>query len=421
MSDTAVAPDTAPPTQPTPQPSQTEVPVNPNPVSAPAPVGSQAPGKPEAPPTSRREAIQRAFAKADAKPKPEAARPKIGHNQPPEPIDREKPTIDLKRRPDDQPGQTTSASGTKPDTTQRNRAEHGHFAPRQPAQSQAATTATTADAAVAAHARLPETAPYRDPPVRLHERAKADWAATPESVRGEIHRANGEFQRAYGQYRQDHQVMETIRPFQQMAAQQGTTLERALSSYTSMEQRLRQDPVAGFDVITQNLNLRADDGTPITFRDICWHVINQTPEQHQLVQAKNMQAAQHAQIGQLHREISQLATGIKQMQYQQTFSQTRSALDRYADAHPRFDELGDLIEQEIKLGFTLDQAYARADRLRPATHAPQTRTPTAQTRTTGKSISGAPAGPTNGTGRPQRPVGRREAITNAIKRAGGSL
>jgi hypothetical protein len=257
--------------------------------------------------------------------------------------------------------------------------------------------------------------------VRLHERAKADWAATPESVRGEIHRANGEFQRAYGQYRADHQVMETIRPFQQMAAQQGTTLERALNSYTSMENRLRQDPVAGFDVITQNLNLRADDGTPITFRDICWHVINQTPEQHQLVQAKNMQAAQHAQIGQLHREISQLATGIKQMQYQATFSQTRSALDRYADAHPRFDELGDLIEQEIKLGFTLDQAYARADRLRPATHAAQTRTPTAQTRTTGKSISGAPAGPTNGTGRPQRPVGRREAIASAIKRASGSL
>jgi TolA-binding protein len=198
-------------------------------------------------------------------------------------------------------------------------------------------------------------------------------------------------------------------------------LERALNSYTSMEQRLRQDPVAGFDVITQNLNLKSDDGTPITFRDICWHVINQTPEQHQLVQAKNMQAAQHAQIGQLHREISQLATGIKQMQYQATFAQTRTALDRYADAHPRFDELGEAIEREIKLGFTLDQAYARADKLHPAAPAAQTRTPTAQTRTTGKSISGAPAGPANGAGRPQRPVGRREAIASAIKRASGSL
>jgi hypothetical protein len=420
MSDTAVAPDTAPPPVPAaPQPSQTEVPVNPNPVSAPAPVGSQAPGKPEAPPTSRREAIQRAFAKADAKPKPEAARPKIGHNQPPEPIDREKPTIDLKRPPNEQPNQkgATSASGTKPDATPRDRAEHGHFAPR----GKSLDPSANPQGVQTKHAQLPETAPYREPPVRLHERAKADWAATPESVRGEIHRANGEFQRAYGQYRADHQTMNTIRNFEQMAKQQGTSLERALTSYTQMEQRLRQDPVAGFDVITQNLNLQAPDGTPITFRDICWHVINQTPEQHQLVQAKNMQAAQHAQIGQLHREISQLATGIKQMQYQATFAQTRSALDRYADAHPRFDELGEAIEREIKLGFTLDQAYARADKLHPAAPAAQTRTPTAQTRTTGKSISGAPAGPTNGTGRPQRPVGRREAITNAIKRAGGSL
>src|SRR6187455_2510006 len=103
MSDTAVAPDTAPPPQPAPQPAQTEVPVNPNPISAPAPVGSQAPAKDTPPPTSRREAIQRAF------PKPEAARPKIGHNQPPEPIDREKPTIDLKRPPNEQPNQKGDA------------------------------------------------------------------------------------------------------------------------------------------------------------------------------------------------------------------------------------------------------------------------------------------------------------------------
>jgi hypothetical protein len=418
MSDVANAPDTPAPAPAAPPASQTEVPVNPNPVSAPAPVGSQAPAKDTPPPTSRREAIQRAFSKVDTRPKPEAARPKIGHNQPPEPIDREKPTIDLKRPPNDQPNQkaATSASGTKPDATPRDRAEHGHFAPRV----QKGDTVSPPPPHGSAP-QLPENAPYREPPVRLHERAKADWAATPESVRGEIHRANGEFQRAYGQYRADHQTMNTIRQFQQMAAQQGTTLERALSSYTGMEGKLRQDPIAGLDTIVYNLNLRTDDNQRITLRDIAWHILNQTPEQQELLQAKNMQSAQHAQIGQLHREISQLATGIKQMQYQQTFAQTRSALDRYADAHPRFDELGEAIEREIKLGFTLDQAYARADKLHPAAPAAQTRTPTAQTRNPARSISGAPAGPANGTGRPQRPVGRREAITNAIKRAGGSL
>src|SRR6187402_2710735 len=153
MSDTAVAPDTAPPPQPAPQSSQTEVPVNPTPVSAPAPVGSQAPAKDTPPPTSRREAIQRAFAKSDAKPKPEAARPKIGHNQPPEPIDREKPTIDLKRPPNEQPNQKGDAP--KAAAQPRDRAEHGHFAARQPATSASGTKPDATQSGVA-HARLPE-------------------------------------------------------------------------------------------------------------------------------------------------------------------------------------------------------------------------------------------------------------------------
>ena len=93
--------------------------------------------------------------------------------------------------------------------------------------------------------------------------------------------------------------------------------------------------------------------------------------------------------------------------------------------HPRFDELGDLIEQEIKLGFDLDTAYRRAELLRPATAA-QTRTPTtAQTRTetpTAASTARPPAlhnGAQRRNGKP--PPGRREAIANAIKRVNGSL
>ena len=424
MSDVANAP--APPSNAPAAPASapaSEVPINPNPQTAPQPIGNQAPdkpadAKPERKPESRREVIQRAFEKAEAsRPKAEAAKPKIGHNQPPEQIDRERPTLDLKKPPGDQP--------------QRERTEHGHFAPR--AQNDAQTRANGAQNAQnsaqpaqqqpSQHRQLPEGTPFRDPLPRMSEKAKADWHATPESVRGDLYRAQNEFQRAYGQYRADHQVMETIRPFHQMAAQHGTTLERALSNYTQMEQKLRQDPIAGLDIIVHNLNLRAEDGSKIGLRDIAWHILNQSPEQHQLVQAKNAATAQSQQIGQLHQIVNQLATGMQQMQYAQQFTQTRSALDQYADGHPRFDELGDLIEREIKLGFTLDQAYARANLLRPATHAAQTRsTTTAQTRPAGKSISGAPSGPPNGTGRrPEKPVGRREAIASAIKRANGSL
>jgi hypothetical protein len=416
MSDVVNAPNTPPPAAPAPAPApqQAEVPVNQNPPSTPAPIGSQAPDK-VAEASSRREAIQKAFAKSRTDNPPQPRRAKVGDNHPPEPIDPEKPTINLKKRPDDQPG-ATPGSVAKPDATPRQRAEHGHFAPS----AQSAQSAQNAAQSAQKVAQLPANAPYREPLPRMHERAKADWHATPESVRGDIYRAQSEFQQAYQKHKGDIDTMNTIRPFHEMAKQQGTTLERALSNYVSMENKLRQDPIAGLDTIVYNLNLQAPDGTRLTFRDLAWHHLNQTPEQQELLKHQNKVDAQAQQIGQLHQTVSKLVNGIQQMQYQQTFAQTRAQLDRYADAKPRFDELSDLIHREIQLGFTLDQAYARADLLRPATHAAQTRTPTAQTRTA-KSISGAPAGPSNGVARRDKPVGRREAITSAIKRANGSL
>jgi hypothetical protein len=112
---------------------------------------------------------------------------------------------------------------------------------------------------------------------------------------------------------------------------------------------------------------------------------------------------------------------LAQMHTQQQFVYTRSQVDQFADSHPRFDELGDLIEQELKFGFDLETAYRRAELFRPTTHAAQTRTPSAQTRPADKSISGSPdVSPSNGASRSKKPVGRREAIQNAM-RANGVL
>jgi len=128
MSDVANAPNTPPPA-PAPAPQQAEVPVNPNPVSTPAPIGSQAPDK-VAEATSRRESIQKAFAKARTDNPPQPRRAKIGDNQPPEAIDREKPTIDLKKRPDDQPpaGAHLETEGRVPGIDQQHFAEHAEEA-----------------------------------------------------------------------------------------------------------------------------------------------------------------------------------------------------------------------------------------------------------------------------------------------------
>jgi hypothetical protein len=412
-----------------------EVVIDPAPVNVPQPVGSQAPDKPVTEvdgskhrPESRREAIQRAFERAnnppakDAKPAPRpAAKPadaKPGHNNPPpekQPDKDEPEGLDLKRRPSDQP-----------------RGERGQFAPRESQEQQSAANNSQARSAAGQQPgadqqrqvkRLPPTVPFHEPPSRMAERAKVDWADTPESVRGDVHRMQHEFGEAYKQYRGDHDTMNSIRQFQEMATSHGTTLNRALSNYVSMEQKLRSDVVGGLDVIVNNLNLRTPDGRKLNLRDIAYHVLNQSPEQHKLLQQQNAQAANSHQIGALHQEIAGLKNALNQMHTQQQYTYTRSAVDQFADAHPRFDELGELIQNELQFGFDLETAYRRAELLRPTTHAAQTRTTSAQTRPTDKSISGAPGvAPSNGASRKsEKKVGRREAIQNAISRVNGAL
>jgi hypothetical protein len=425
VSDVGIAP--APPS-----PSR-ETPINPSPVSIPTPLGPQAPSAPVGDvegkhhPQSRREqqreSLAKAFERARTDPPP-AHRPKpgIGDNKPPEPMAKEKPKpppLDLKKRPVEEPPRRKR---------DRPRAEHEHFAARSdapPAGQRRPGTAQQPEQGQGAPGRnpLPPHAPYREPPTRrMSPTAQRDWHQAPETVRADVHRMYREFAKASQLMNADREVMQTIRPYQQLAQQHGTTLARALNNYTSMEDKLRSDPVGGLDVIVNNLNLRTSDGQRIGLRDIAWHVLNQTPDQHQQTQTQNAQTAQSHQIGQLHQTVAALAHGMQQMHYERQFHSTRSEVDRFAETHPRLDELGGLIEQELRLGFDLPTAYRRAELLSPpgsrsAAHAAQTRTTTAQTRSSDRSISGAPDGPVNGTGRRQQPSATpRDAVANAMKR-----
>lgn len=411
MSDVTVAPDAG---------GASEVVINESPVNIPQPVGSQAPDKPvgdvkgsDHRPESRREAIQRAFERAsnpkdakpkEAKPAPKAADARPGHNNPPE----ETPKLDLKKRPADQPVRGEPHR------------EQGRFARAPDAQPQPQQQPRKANP-------LPEGAPYREPPHRMSEKAKVDWASTPETVRGDMHRVVQEAEGIYRQYRGDHESFNKVRRFHDLATKHGTTLQRALTNYVSMETKLRSDPIGGLDVIVNNLGLQAPDENGqmrrLGLRDIAYHVLSQSPDQLKMTQHQNAQTAASQQIGALHQEIVGLKNHLQQMHTRQQFSYTRSAVDQFADAHPRFDELGDLIERELKFGFDLDTAYKRAELLRP-THAAQTRASTpAQTRTADKSISGSPdVAPSNGASkRGDKPVGRRDAIQNAIRRVNGGL
>ena len=193
MSDVGIAPAPAAPS------SSGEVPINPNPVSPPQPIGSQAPPAPvgdvegsKLHPQSRREAARESIRKAfERTTEPGPAKPRMGHNQPPEEMKKEKaeppkgPPLNLKKRPVDQEPQ---ASGVHTPSAARERGEHGHFAPKE--------TTQPAAGGQAVQKQLPPHAPYREPPRRMDAQAKAEWAAAPESVRGAVTRMHKEFSAA---------------------------------------------------------------------------------------------------------------------------------------------------------------------------------------------------------------------------------
>jgi hypothetical protein len=410
-----------------PAPTTSEVAINTNQTHIPAPVGSQAPANPDAAPPegskhrpeSRLESIQKAFDQA-AKEAADAAKnaPKAAAAKP-----EAKPDGKLDAKPEAKPQlREQGRFARQPDAGNQTPKPDAQPAPgSEPAQK---------------YAPLPETAPFREAPQRMNERAKADWAGTPESVRGEIGRMQKEFEGAYKQFRGDHETMNAIRPFHQMAQQHGTTLAKALDNYVTMEQKLRTDLVGGLDMIVNNLNLKTPDGRPISMRDVAYHILNQTPDQHRMAQTTSQQQAMTMQLGQISQRLAQLDQTQKQLQSEQQYRSVRSSVDQFADdpAHHRFDELHEQIKAELELGFSLPEAYRRADRLYPANTAAQTRnsTPTAaqtrdtsaQTRNEDRSISGSPSGGDAPQRRAQRgqngkAPGRRDAINNAIKKVSG--
>jgi hypothetical protein len=46
----------------------------------------------------------------------------------------------------------------------------------------------------------------------------------------------------------------------------------------------------------------------------------------------------------------------------------RRRVDRFASSHPRFDEIADLIERELKRGYDLSAAYKRAEKIADVQH-----------------------------------------------------
>jgi hypothetical protein len=441
MSDVSVAPAPSAPAMPA-----NQVAVDPNPVQPPQPVSQQNitapdPGRAredgrERPGHSISDAVERAFARGRGevntqRPKqqearesrPGPAKAEMGHNRPPEETkpERREPkansqreTLNLKKRPDDQ---TPPPATSKAQDKERARGEHGHFAPAQLQGQQSSQQPVQ---------QLPEGVPYRQPPRGMSPQVARDWAKTPESVRADLHRISQTVGRHNQAFAVDREIANSVRHYHQMAQQHGTTLARALENYTGMEQLLRSDPLRAFDVITNNLNLRSQDGQKLNFGDLAWYYLNQTPDQRRMVQQQNLATAQHHQLQQIQQNQAILAQQHQQMQYEREFAGKRHEVDRFAESHPRLDELGADIHRELRFGFDLPTAYRRAELLRPASGNGQTTdrapaqagSPTRNPRNSDRSISGAPDTALNGTARRKPSATVHDAVAKAAARVG---
>jgi hypothetical protein len=93
------------------------------------------------------------------------------------------------------------------------------------------------------------------PPKRFSAAAVEDWASTPATVRAEVLRLEAELTAGLAKHRSAAARDAELSDFHDRAAKGGTTLREALSRYVSLEDLLRTDPDKGLEAIFQNIGI----------------------------------------------------------------------------------------------------------------------------------------------------------------------
>ena len=163
------------------------------------------------------------------------------------------------------------------------------------------------------------------PPTRFNAAAKEAWASAPETVRSEVLRMEKELTAGIRKYRVAAERDATLAVFHERAAEGGTTVKEALSTYVNIEDLLRTDPDKGLEELFKNIG--------ISPRDWAAKILNQAPQE-----------------------------------YPGDADATTEAVMKFATAHPRFDELSEDIIFFLDTGRADDlaEAYSLAERFSEA-------------------------------------------------------
>lgn len=338
-----------------------------------------------------RKAMDDALGKDDGEEKPEVKKEAKAEEKPKE-----------EAKPDDKPA--------------KDRAEDGKFK---------AKVEPDADADPSVEAKTKPTA-YKEAPGGFDDAAKKEWEATPESVRGAVHRRTKELESGIEKYRGVVAEYEPVRQYAEMAKASGTTLDAALKNYVGAEQLLRTNPIVGLESIVANLGLKGQNGQPITFRQIAQAYLQRTPEQAQ-------NASLQAQVQMMQRQQQEQAQ-VMQRNQAMTAAQTewQAWSGENHDAAQYEDAIAEVLREypanaNIPIKKRLSDAWAIVKARNPSAahpgaqavahtdHAPETATSQKPNPAGQLGIRGAPGGkPTS----QSRKLSRSEAVEKAMRAAG---
>jgi hypothetical protein len=263
------------------------------------------------------------------------------------------------------------------------------------------------------------------PPAQFLPRAKEKWATVDPDIQGEVHRMRENYEKGIEAAREDREFRKSVRQYEEMATQAGTTLAGALENYVRIDRELRTNPENALKSILASINM-----TPESYAQ---HVMGQVQQRQQNPQAY----AQSQQTQSLQQEIQALKSQLQQVtqmtQEQQEQARleavTQNVIAPFIEEHPRYHELeGDIafflnsgkIPSNLSERERLEAAYDMAERINPAGHASTEQLTAAQNAQRPKNPAGSKSvkgSPSYGASVPTRTT--KLSLEESIRRAVG--
>ena len=280
--------------------------------------------------------------------------------------------------------------------------------------------------------KSPEGHDHKAAPTRFTAEAREAWAAIPEHVQAETHRAFRELEAGIQKYKEPATKYEAYRGYDELAAKHGLDAKATLDGYVKIDQMIHSQN--GAEKLRGIVSVLEAAG--VTPEQFARHVLGQGAQQQPSGQQQPSQPSREVlELRQTVAELKQQLGPVTQHIQTQVSQQHEATLAEYAKDKPHFNELLPVIRSlVVDDGLLPDDAYVKAlteaqDKARAFLGDSALKTPSpkpaelsadeleAQTLKGSKSLKGAPsAGSDPAVRKPSSSV--RDSLRKALQAAG---